>query len=57
MDECSEGSAKCPLLSKCVNQQGSYRCVCQDGYKENELTGKCEGEYCVCVCVCVCVCM
>ena len=32
IDECSEGSSNCTVGSTCVNAQGSYYCVCLEGY-------------------------
>ena len=32
VNECNDGSARCYLHSQCVNNEGSYRCVCDAGY-------------------------
>ena len=36
VDECFENLFDCPTTSECVNNDGSYECICFDGY-ENEL--------------------
>ena len=33
-DECELGTAECPDHSSCVNTEGSYECICDDGYKK-----------------------
>ena len=35
IDEC-EGTALCPANSTCVNTFGSFDCVCDDGFVQNE---------------------
>lgn len=32
IDECSESSSNCTTDSTCVNTQGSYDCICPEGY-------------------------
>lgn len=39
VDECAAGTATCPANSNCVDTQGSYKCVCNFGYKLDN--GKC----------------
>ncbi|XP_046546621.1 fibrillin-1-like [Haliotis rubra] len=40
-DECAQG-AVCPQSSDCVNNPGSYRCVCRSGYRLNNVTNTCD---------------
>ena len=35
IDECKEGK-KCPGKQICVNEVGSYRCLCNEGYHKVE---------------------
>ncbi|XP_065051583.1 uncharacterized protein LOC135681185 isoform X2 [Rhopilema esculentum] len=42
IDECKEGTAKCPQNSNCRNLPGSYECVCKPGYARSL-----HGKYCV----------
>ena len=42
IDECSSGTASCMENSVCVNQDGSYACVCDTGY--DYVDGKCTGK-------------
>ncbi|XP_071101751.1 fibrillin-1-like [Haliotis cracherodii] len=39
-NECAQG-AVCPQNSDCVNNPGSYRCVCRTGYRLNNITNTC----------------
>ena len=32
VNECRNGSPKCSLNARCINNQGSYSCKCLDGY-------------------------
>ena len=41
VDECKDNPDICPTEKKCVNTEGSYKCVCQDGYFENS-QGNCQ---------------
>ena len=34
VDECETKKNRCPANSQCVNDVGSYDCVCQTGYQE-----------------------
>ena len=42
VDECSSGTATCMENSGCVNQDGSYACICNPGY--DYVDGKCTGK-------------
>ena len=42
VDECSNGSA-CGENAYCVNNDGSFWCLCEPGYNGNPLE-KCEGK-------------
>jgi len=35
VDECAEGKGWCPEHSTCMNTEGSYMCVCDDGYTKS----------------------
>eukprot|EP00117_Sycon_ciliatum_P002421 scpid7190/ scgid3720/ Fibrillin-1 len=35
VDECSEGLHDCSPSADCVNTEGSYECICRDGYTGN----------------------
>ena len=45
IDECAEGTHGCDENADCVDEQGSFSCICKDGYEMNEDTSKCEGKY------------
>ena len=36
IDECNEDEKKCPGKQICVNEVGSYRCLCIKGYHKVE---------------------
>ncbi|XP_067686050.1 fibrillin-2-like [Haliotis asinina] len=40
-NECAQG-AICPQSSDCVNNPGSFRCVCRTGYRLNNATNTCD---------------
>lgn len=42
VNECAEGKASCDENAMCVNEVGSYQCVCKRGYSGNgyQCTGK-----------------
>ena len=47
IDECSlDGITNCSREMKrvCMNTIGSYRCVCETGYKENISSNTCDGR-------------
>ncbi|XP_068798044.1 nephronectin isoform X6 [Struthio camelus] len=35
IDECSLGQHQCGTFSRCYNTQGSYKCKCKEGYRDN----------------------
>lgn len=35
IDECARDSDNCDLNANCVNTQGSFECVCREGYEGN----------------------
>ena len=37
-------SVTCPSKSQCHNNEGSYVCICEAGYKLNSLGDACEGR-------------
>ncbi|CAB0029718.1 unnamed protein product, partial [Trichogramma brassicae] len=41
MDECSEGRQVCGYGAECINQPGSYQCVCPPGYGGDPYNGLC----------------
>ena len=42
IDECAIGDDDCDVNAECINDQGSFSCVCRDGYEGD---GKvCEGK-------------
>lgn len=42
MDECSSsGTNHCDQAANCTNSEGSFQCICQDGYSGNGTA--CEG--------------
>ena len=43
IDECSESSSNCTSDSTCVNTQGSYDCICPEGYSGD---GRQDGSGC-----------
>ena len=43
IDECSRGTDNCDLNADCRNTQGSFQCVCREGYEGNGVT--CRGEH------------
>ena len=43
IDECSRSTADCVALSNCSNTNGSYVCVCIDGYEWNSDNTNCQG--------------
>lgn len=42
IDECSEGRDNCTEAADCVNVEGSFKCECKKGFKQNDATGICE---------------
>ena len=32
IDECAEGTHNCEANATCVNEPGTYRCICGDGF-------------------------
>ena len=44
IDECEELTHNCKIFETCANTDGSFNCVCDDGY-ESTLSGdsSCEG--------------
>ncbi|KAL8591139.1 hypothetical protein ACOMHN_063763 [Nucella lapillus] len=43
IDECTAGPNPCPADSTCVNEQGSYQCLCNNGYTNyNNTQRKCD---------------
>ena len=48
IDECMDGTAVCDSNADCVNELGSYDCVCKDGYTGNG--SSCVGKDQICVC-------
>lgn len=45
INECTTLSDICPDHSDCVNNDGSYTCVCNNGYKYNSVTDTCDSKY------------
>ena len=47
IDECVEGVHGCSRDAECINDQGSYYCVCTSGYEGDGVTcsGKKAGKY------------
>lgn len=44
-DECATDENECDLkVSSCSNTDGSYECVCLEGYEMNEDRNVCEGR-------------
>nr|XP_058973803.1 nidogen-2-like [Pocillopora verrucosa] len=43
LDECTDGKHACHVNAICNNSEGSYSCLCKDGYKGDGFL--CEGEY------------
>lgn len=41
VNECNTDNGGCDQV--CINNEGSYRCACLQGYTYNEDTGKCIG--------------
>ena len=48
IDECS-GFDMCAELAYCENTNGSFRCICDEGYVGNGVT--CEGNYDPILCI------
>ena len=42
IDECAEGTHMCDPLAFCIDTEGSYTCICNDGYTGNGET--CSGN-------------
>lgn len=42
INECSEGVYDCTDLEYCEDTLGSYKCICEEGYKRNGSI--CEGK-------------
>lgn len=40
INECDRNPSLCPDHSKCENTPGSYKCICDEGFKEDEKNGK-----------------
>ena len=64
VNECELGTIDCDVNSNCTNTEGSYTCICHDGYFDSDggraREGDCQGEHKIegvslCVCVHVCV--
>ena len=56
MDECAANTDNCEQV--CINQAGSFKCGCNDGYKLKANGFQCEGILaCVCLSVFFCVCV
>ena len=43
IDECIANNDTCDSLAECKNTDGSYECICPEGYKKDENT--CEGRF------------
>ena len=43
INECSDGSSNCTTDSTCLNTQGSYSCICPEGYSGD---GRQDGDGC-----------
>lgn len=43
IDECSSSSGMCEF-GKCVNIDGSYKCICDEGYKSSDNGKRCVGR-------------
>ena len=42
IDECETGAHDCPADQICSNRDGSYECICHDGFQKSN--GKCIGK-------------
>ena len=42
IDECATMQAMCPNNSECVNNDGSYSCICNVGYHMNKYNDQCK---------------
>lgn len=49
IDECEKGLFSCAENASCVNLPGSYRCICDRGYK-GDGAEKCTCEYRLILC-------
>lgn len=48
IDECLDSALNNCSSSRhegCNNTQGGFNCVCNEGFKSDELSGSCEGRY------------
>ena len=45
-DECKESTDDCSVSEneECVNINGSFNCICTDGYSKNATGGLCSGK-------------
>ena len=43
IDECEKETHNCDMNAFCVNIEGSYTCMCNDGYSGDGHNGTCEG--------------
>jgi len=44
-DECERSRGQvCPRHSRCENTRGSFKCVCDPGFKLDTLTTTCQGQ-------------
>ena len=49
MNECLEQNGNCSQL--CVNEYGSWRCDCAEGFKLADNKQDCQSEYCYNICI------
>jgi len=42
INECEAGTAQCPENSRCVNREGSFKCICNAGFTYTAETETCE---------------
>ena len=50
MDECSPGSPCGDLAvdhKTCQNTEGGFACICVAGFALNDVTGECQGKFCM----------
>lgn len=52
IDECQMKTDNCHIMAQCINTDGSFMCICENGYSGDGTV--CTGMQYTCTCVLIC---